>query len=65
MANILGLLLLSLVACCFATSSELGIKFDKQSGQLPTLTLPYGTWRARKFTDDVGILHRDTYTRSQ
>lgn len=34
------------------------IKFDKQSGQLPTLTLPYGTWRAQNFTNDVSVLDR-------
>lgn len=58
-ASILGLFLLSLVACCHATSSELGISFNKQSGQLPTLTLPYGTWRARNFTNDVSVYDRD------
>lgn len=28
---------------------ELGIRFDTHAGGLPTLTLPYGTWRASKF----------------
>ena len=57
--NVFGLFLLSLVLYCLAAPPELGIKFDKQNGQLPTLTLPYGTWRARKFTDDVSILDHE------
>lgn len=53
MANLIGLFLLSLLACCFATPTELGLKFDKRSGHLPTLTLPYGTWQATKYNADV------------
>lgn len=58
MATRIGLFLLSLLACCFATPTELGLKFDKQSGQLPTLTLPYGTWQATKYTADVSSSNR-------
>lgn len=34
---------------CSTAPVELGIRFDKRDGALPTLTLPYGTWRATKF----------------
>jgi hypothetical protein len=49
----LSLFLILLLPCCFAVPTELGISFDDSNEALPLLTLPYGTWRAIKYTDDV------------
>ena len=43
------LLVAQLVALCRAAPTELGLKFDKRAGALPTLTLPYGTYQARSY----------------
>lgn len=37
------------------TSEQLGIKFDERGNDLPTITLPYGTWRAAKYISDGDI----------
>ena len=34
---------------CLTAPAELGLKFDKRAGVLPTLTLPYGTWQASSY----------------
>lgn len=44
--------LLTLLMACLATSAETGLKFEKRAGALPTLTLPYGTYRADNFNPD-------------
>lgn len=38
----------------------LGLNFEKRAGQLPTLTLPYATYRATKFNSD-GDVHSPLY----
>ena len=42
-----------------AAPTSLGLKFDKRSGSLPTLTLPYGTWQASSYDadGDVCVIH--------
>ncbi len=47
-----------LVAICHAASSNLGLKFDKRQGALPTLTLPYATYQATNYNPDgdVGLI---------
>ncbi|EKG17965.1 Carboxylesterase type B [Macrophomina phaseolina MS6] len=34
---------------------NLGVKFDKRQDELPTLTLPYGTWRASEYNADADV----------
>lgn len=40
-----------------ASSAPLGLKFEKRSGSLPTLTLPYSTYQATSYdsTTDVRV----------
>lgn len=39
-----------------AAEPDLGIQFEKrQAGELPLLKLPYGTWRAARYDQNVGI----------
>ena len=42
---------------CVTSPADFGIRFDKRYGALPTLTLPYGTWKATKFdlNGDVSV----------
>ncbi|KAK7549259.1 Alpha/Beta hydrolase protein [Phyllosticta citricarpa] len=35
------------------TSKKLGLKFEKRADELPTLTLPYGTWQAAEYNKDA------------
>ena len=46
-----------LMAVHHATSSKLGLRFDKRQSALPTLTLPYATYRAANYNPngDVGL----------
>lgn len=48
-------ILLACVLYAAAASPTLGIEFASAANQLPTLTLPYGTWRAASYdsTNDV------------
>lgn len=34
---------------------DIGVKFDKRQDELPTLTLPYGTWRASDYNADADV----------
>ena len=54
--NLLLSLLPLLAALCRAAPIELGLRFDKRAGTLPTLTLPYGTYQASSYdaNGDVG-----------
>ena len=40
---------LLLVAPCLAAPVELGLKFSRRAGALPSLILPYGTWQASSY----------------
>ena len=51
----LFLLVLSLLISCQAAPVELGIQFDKRAATLPTLTLPYGTYRASSYDADADV----------
>ncbi|KAL8650968.1 MAG: hypothetical protein Q9210_003512 [Variospora velana] len=45
-------LIFAAIACAsstFAAPPQLGLKFDKRADALPTLTLPYGTYRAARY----------------
>lgn len=42
-------------AATFAASSPLGVKFDKRADGLPTLTLPYATYRAKSFNPNGDV----------
>lgn len=44
-----------LVAPCLAAPANLGLKFNKRAGGLPTLTLPYGTWRASSYNPNGDV----------
>lgn len=46
-----------LAAPCLAAPAELGLKFNKRAGALPTLTLPYGTWQASSYNPDGDVCH--------
>ncbi|KAK8216046.1 Alpha/Beta hydrolase protein [Phyllosticta capitalensis] len=35
------------------TSKKLGVRFEKRADELPTLTLPYGTWQAAEYNEDA------------
>ena len=55
---VLGLFALSYAAPTpDSTEPSLGLKFDKRDDGLPTLTLPYGTWRAANYdaNGDVSV----------
>lgn len=57
MLNLLYLYLaVPLLSCSLGTPRELGIKFETEGDALPTLTLPYGTWRASKYTTNASSL---------
>lgn len=55
--------LCSLLICLLATAvcaaptagPQLGVKFSKRQNELPTLTLPYGTWRASEYNADADV----------
>ncbi|KKY22420.1 putative lipase 2 [Diplodia seriata] len=58
--------LCSLLICTLATAvyaaptagplgAKLGVKFSKRQDELPTLTLPYGTWRASEYNADADV----------
>lgn len=53
------LFLLCLLSSSIAAPVELGVQFDKRAGTLPTLTLPYGTYRASLYNPngDVRLHH--------
>lgn len=48
---------LALVAACCAAPANLGLGFDKRADALPTLTLPYATYKAASYNPngDVGF----------
>lgn len=52
------MLAVQLVSLCWCAPSQLGIKLDKRDDALPTLTLPYGTYRAKSYNanGDVSLL---------
>ena len=54
-ANLLFVLLAQVVALCHAAPYELGSQFDKRAGSLPTLTLPYGTYRAKTYNPNGDV----------
>src|SRR6266487_1274209 len=35
--------------------NDLGVKFDKRGNSMPTLTLPYGTWRAANYDSNGDV----------
>ncbi|KAL8684730.1 MAG: hypothetical protein Q9224_006164, partial [Gallowayella concinna] len=43
------------VSATLAASPHLGLKFEKRAGSLPTLTLPYATYRAAKYDPNGDI----------
>lgn len=49
------------VALARAAPANLGIKFDKRANALPTLTLPYGTWRAHSYDPNGDVRALLTY----
>ena len=53
--SLLFLLVLSFFLSCQAAPVELGIQFDKRAATLPTLTLPYGTYRASSYDADADV----------
>ena len=42
-------------AATLAALSPLGVKFDKRADGLPTLTLPYATYRAKSFNSNGDV----------
>ena len=44
-----------LAALCYAAPRKLGLKFDKRESALPTLTLPYATYRASHHNPDGDV----------
>lgn len=40
------------------TSKKLGVRFEKRADELPTLTLPYGTWQAAEYNEDADVSPR-------
>lgn len=44
-----------LVSSHAAPAPDTGLKFEKRAGALPTLTLPYGTWRAAHYNPDGDV----------
>lgn len=59
MVLLLSLGLSAIAGFAAAAPTNLGLKFDKRSGSLPTLTLPYGTWQASNYNADGDVC---TYT---
>ncbi|GME50176.1 putative lipase 2 [Neofusicoccum parvum] len=58
LSNILLCLLATVVQAAPAAGPlgvNLGVKFDKRQDELPTLTLPYGTWRASDYNADADV----------
>ncbi|EOD44796.1 putative carboxylesterase family protein [Neofusicoccum parvum UCRNP2] len=58
LSNILLCLLATAVQAAPAAGPlgvNLGVKFDKRQDELPTLTLPYGTWRASDYNADADV----------
>ncbi len=51
-------LLFTLVAICRAAPANVGITFEKRANAMPTLTLPYATYRAASYNPngDVGAI---------
>ena len=56
--------LLTLVVTSFVAAADLGLKFEKRAGALPTLTLPYGTYQANSF-DPNGEVSLDAWRGKQ
>lgn len=52
----LYLSVLFLVAECLAVPATEGVSFDKRAGELPTLTLPYATYRAASYNPNGDVL---------
>lgn len=48
-------LIFSLAAICRAASANLGLSFDKRAGSLPTLKLPYATYRAASYNPNGDV----------
>lgn len=55
MALLLTLGLSAIAGLAAGAPANLGLKFDKRSGSLPTLTLPYGTWQASNYNADGDV----------
>ena len=51
-----------LAAPCLAAPADLGLKFNRRDGALPTLTLPYGTWQASHYEPNGDVC--SPYSRS-
>ncbi|KAL8746200.1 MAG: hypothetical protein Q9190_001754 [Brigantiaea leucoxantha] len=49
------LCIVSLATLCIAAPANLGLKFDKRADGLPTLTLPYATYRAARYNPNGDI----------
>ena len=47
--------LAAVCAVCRAAPAKLGISFDKRSGSLPTLVLPYATYQAASYNPDGDV----------
>ncbi|KAK0640224.1 Secreted lipase [Lasiodiplodia hormozganensis] len=47
--------LLATAVCAAPAGPQLGVKFSKRQNELPTLTLPYGTWRASEYNADADV----------
>lgn len=57
-SNLLVCLLATAIHAAPAASPlgvNIGVKFDKRQDDLPTLTLPYGTWRASDYNADADV----------
>ena len=48
-------LLLALTVLCRAAPANLGLSFDKRAGALPTLKLPYATYRAASYNPNGDV----------
>lgn len=46
---------LATAVCAAPTGPQLGVTFSKRQDELPTLTLPYGTWRASDYNADADV----------
>ena len=46
---------LLLAAACQAAPAKLGLAFDKRADALPTLTLPYATYRAADYNPNGDV----------
>lgn len=60
MKAILFSMVFALAAVCDAAPPKLGLSFDKRADSMPTLTLPYATYRATEYNPngDVRSLSR-------